>query len=125
MVLILKATSFTGYEDDNTLFAVRGNATNIVKTLDEIGENLTKWFSDNQLKLNTGKYHVLLNGQGPNTIKIGNLCVSNSSCKKLLGINFDYKLKFTNNTEERTCTLQPYEHKQMGYSNEYNFQVPV
>ena len=29
MVLILKATSFTGYEDDNTLFVARGHATNI------------------------------------------------------------------------------------------------
>ena len=38
--------------------------------------------------------------QGPKTIKIGNLCIKISSCEKMLGINFDYKLKFTNHTED-------------------------
>ena len=105
MIFILKTTSFTGYADDNTPFVVRDNATNVVKTLEEI---VIKWLPDNQMKLTTDKCHVLLNSQGPNTIRIGNLCVNNSSCKKLLGINFDYKLKFTNHIEECTYRLAPY-----------------
>ena len=48
------------------------------------------------MKLNTDKCHVLLISQGPNTIKIGNLFIKTSWCEKMLGINFDYKLKFTN-----------------------------
>ena len=48
----------------------------------------------------TDKFHVLLNSQGPKTINIGNLCIKNSSREKMLGINFDYKLKFTNHIEE-------------------------
>ena len=39
---------------------------------------------------------VLLNTQGPNTVKIGNLYIKISSYEKMLGINFDYKLKLTN-----------------------------
>ena len=70
------------------------------KALDDIGENLIKCFSHNQMKLNTDKCHVLLNSQGPNTIKIGNLCLKNSSCEKMLGINFDCKLKFKNHIDE-------------------------
>ena len=88
------------YADDNTPFVVRENTTNDIKALEDIGENLIKWFSDNQMKLNTDKCHVLLNSQGPNTIKIGNLCIKNSSCEKMLGINFDYKPKFTNHIDE-------------------------
>ena len=99
MLLILKTTSFTGYAD-NFPFVVKENTTNVIKALEDIGENLIKWFSDNQMKLNTEKCHVLLNSQGPKTIKIGNLCIKNSSCEKMLGINFDYKLKFTNHIEE-------------------------
>ena len=99
MFLILRTTSFTGYTDDNTPFVVKENTTNVIKALEDIGENLIKWFSDNQMKLNTDKCHVLLNSQGPKTIKIGNLCIKNSSCEKMLGINFDYKLKFTNHIE--------------------------
>ena len=88
MFLILKTTSFTGYADDNTPFVVRENTTNAVKVLEDIGENLIKWFSDNQMKLSTAKCHVLLNSQGPNTIMIENLCIINPSCEKMLGINF-------------------------------------
>ena len=100
MFFILKTTSFTGYADDNTPFVVRENTTNVIKALEDIGENLIKWFSYNQMKLNTEKCHDLLNSQGPNTIKIGNLCIKNSSCEKMLGINFDYKVKFTNHIDE-------------------------
>ena len=100
MFLILKTTSFTGYADDNTPFVVRENTSNVVKALEDIGENLIKWFSDNQMKLNADKYPVLLNSQGPNTIKIGNVCIKISSCEKMLGINFDYKLKLTNHIDE-------------------------
>ena len=80
--LILKITSFTGYANDNTPFVVRENTTNFIKALEDIGKNLIKWFSDNQMKLNTDKSHVLLNSQGPKTIKIGKLWIKNSSCKK-------------------------------------------
>ena len=55
---------------------------------------------NNQIKLNTDKCHVLLNSQGTSRIKIGNLCMKNSSCEKMLGINIDYKLKFTNHIDE-------------------------
>ena len=80
--LSLKITSFTGYANDNTPFVVRENTINVIKALEDIGENLIKWFSDNQVKLNTDKSHVLLNSQGPKTIKIGKLWIKNSSCKK-------------------------------------------
>ena len=85
MFLILKTTSFTGNADDNAPFVVRENKTSVIKTLEDIRENLIKWFSDNQ---------------GPNTIKIRNLCMKNSTCEKVLGINFDYKLKFMNHINE-------------------------
>ena len=95
MFLILKTTSFTGYADDNNPSVIRGNINNTIKTLEDIGGNLIKWFSDNQMKLNTSKYNVLLNSQGPNTINI-----NNSSCEMLLGITFDYELKFRNHIDD-------------------------
>ena len=61
MFLILKNIKFTGYADDNTPFWVRENTTNDIKVLEDIGENLMKWFSDNQMRLNTDKCHILLN----------------------------------------------------------------
>ena len=106
MFLILKTTSFTGYADDNTLFVVRENTTNVIESLEDIGENLIKWISDNLMKVNTDKFHVLLNNQGPKTTKIGNVCIKSSSCEKMLGRNFGYKLKFTSHIEE-ICKKAP------------------
>ena len=75
MFLILKTTSFTGYANDNTPFVVRENTINVIKAHEDIGENLIKWFSDNQIKLNTDKC------QGPKIIKIGNLYIKTLGAK--------------------------------------------
>ena len=77
MFLILKATCVTGYSNDNTLFVVRDNIADVIKALKEIGENVLNWFSNNEMKLNTDKYHLLLNTQEPNTLKIGDLHIDN------------------------------------------------
>ena len=96
MFLILKATYFSGYADDNnTPFVVRDDdITDVIKALEEIGENLVNWISNNEMKLNTNKCHLLLNSQEPNTLKIGEFHINNSLSEKLLGITFDCKLKF-------------------------------
>ena len=110
MSFIFKTTGFNGYANDYAPFVVRENTANVIKALEDIGENLIKWFLDNQMKLNTDKCHVLLNSKEPNTIKIGNLCIKYSSCEKMLGINFLYKLKFAYQIDEickktlRKCT---------------------
>ena len=70
MFLILRGTYFTGYADDNTPFVVRDD---VMKALEEVGESIVNWFSNNEMKLNTDKCHLLLNSQEPNTLKIGDL----------------------------------------------------
>ena len=82
MFLNLKTTSFTGYADGNSQFVVRENTANFIKALEDIGENLIKWFSDNQMKLNTDKCHVLLNSERPDTIKTENLCIKTLHAKR-------------------------------------------
>ena len=101
MFLMLKTTYFTGYADDNTPFVVGDNITDVIKALEETGENLVNWFSNNEMKLNTNKCHLLLNNQEPNTLKIGNLHINNS-LKEKLGIIFDFdcKLKFNKDIED-------------------------
>ena len=58
------------------------------------------WFSNNEMKLNTDECHVLLKSQEPSTLKIGDLHLNNSLSEKLLGINFDCKLKFNKHIED-------------------------
>ena len=70
------------------------------KPLEQIEENLFNWFSNNTVKLNTGKCHLLLNSQEPNKLKIGDLHINNLLSEKLLGITFDCKLKLNKHIED-------------------------
>ena len=68
----------------------------MISALEEIGEKLLIWLSDNQMKLNTDKCNLLLNTQDQTFLKIGNFNIKNSFSKKLLGIT----LKFSNHIED-------------------------
>ena len=103
MLLILKATYFTRYAD-NTPFVVRDNIAHVIKALEEIGEDLLNGFLNNEMKRNTDKCCLRLNIQEPNTLKIGDLHISNSLSEKLLGITFGCKLKFNKNNEDICIT---------------------
>ena len=92
--LILKATCFTGYAADNTPFMIRDNISDVKKALEEIGENPVNWFSNNDLKLNITKCHLLVNSQEPTGLSIDDLHINNSLSEELLGITFYCRLKF-------------------------------
>ena len=63
---------------------ISDNIIDVIKALKEIGENLVNWFSNNKMKLNTNKCHLLLNIQEPNTLQVGDLHINNSLSEKLL-----------------------------------------
>ena len=55
---------------------------------------LFKWFSDNQMKTNINKFHLLVNKKDKVTISIEDKEIKNSEYEKLLGIKVDTKLNF-------------------------------
>ena len=55
MFLFLHEAQFTGYADDSIPFVVRNNIPDVILALEEMGEKLLSWFSDNKMKLNTDK----------------------------------------------------------------------
>ena len=74
--------------------------TNVIKVLEQIGENLVNWFLNNKMKLNTDKCHTLLNSQEPNTLKVGDLHITWLSKGKTARHNFDCMLKFNKHIED-------------------------
>lgn len=66
MFVIFKTVYCTSYANNNTPFAVIGN---IVQYLEEVGENLITWFSDNQMKLNPDKCNQVLDIKEQSTLK--------------------------------------------------------
>ena len=55
---------------------------------------LFKWFSDNKMKANISKCHVLVNKKDEVVINLGETEIKNSEYEKLLGIKVDTKLNF-------------------------------
>ena len=79
---------------------IRDNISDVISALEEIGEKLLIWFSYNQMKLNNDKFHLLLNMQDQNFLKIGNFIMNNSFCEILLVITFNCKLKLRSHIKD-------------------------
>ena len=100
MFLMLNIMYFTGFAYDNTPFMVRDNIADVIKALEQIGENPVNWYSNNEMNLNTINCDLFLNTQEPNTVKIGGLDINNSLSEKILDINFGCNLKFNKHIED-------------------------
>ena len=61
--LIMKETSFASYTDDNSPYVTPENLDDVIKSLEEDSIKLFQWFSDNQMKANHDKFHLLVSGK--------------------------------------------------------------
>ena len=82
------------YADDTAPYALDSKLENIVKLLEENADKLFDWFSNNYLKANPDKCHLLVNTTGSIRICVTNETISNSSNQKLLAIRFNSNFRF-------------------------------
>ena len=82
------------YADDTTPYAFDSKLENFVKLLEENVDKLFDWFSNNCLKVNPDKCHLLVNTTGNIRTSVRNETISNSSSQKLLGIRFNSDFGF-------------------------------
>ena len=69
MFLISRTVYFTSHTDDNSPFAVTDNIGDIIRSLEEVGENFITWFSDNQMKQNPDRCHQIINAKEQTALK--------------------------------------------------------
>ena len=93
LFFIMSKTEFASYADDNTSYNSGQNIDNVIRTLENDSVRLFKWFSNNQMKANKDKCHLLSNKERV-TMKIGKSEIKSSNCEKLLGIKIDNDLTF-------------------------------
>ena len=74
-------TAICNFADDKTIFAANSCLDKVLERLETDALVLSKWFPENFLKLNEGKYHLLAFGtiQSSIKIKIGEAIVEESS----------------------------------------------
>ena len=70
----------------------------MIASLQNSSEKLFQWFSDNQFRGNTDKYHLIVSCDDPTEIRVGELVIKDTIYKKLPGIKIDNKLTFDEHT---------------------------
>ena len=94
--LVVKDVNFASYADDNTIYQSGRNVDDVINDLQLSAEKLFHWFSDNQMKVNTDKCHLIISTNNTPELKVGDSLIKTSTCEKLLGFKIDYKLTFDN-----------------------------
>ena len=101
LFFIMKETNFSSYADDDTHYRTADTIEEVIDTIEEVIKSLErdstmlfKWFSDNQMKANISKCHLLVNKNDEVVINLGETEIKNSEYEKLLGIKVDTKLNF-------------------------------
>ena len=94
LFLIVDDVDIANYADDNTIYKEHEKIDDLITSLQDAAAKLFKWFSDNQMKENTDKCYLLLSKDGSSEIHIGDSIIESSTCKKILGIKIDSKLRF-------------------------------
>ena len=90
----MKETDFSSYADDNTPYRTADTIEEVIKLLERDSTMLFKWFSDNQMKANISKCHLLFRKKDEVVINLGETEIKNSEYEKLLRIKVDAKLNF-------------------------------
>ena len=102
LFLIIKDTDFASYANDNAIYKVCNCIRHdVIAYLQQSSEKLFKWFSDNQMKGNTNKWHLILSFNDSNEVKIGNSLIKRSNCEQLLGVKIDTKFTFDDHIKEQ------------------------
>ena len=99
MFFVLSQTGFASYADDNTPCVEANNIDEVITVLENDSIQLFKWFSDNQMKANKDKCHLVISNNEKVPMKIDNIELENTSSEKLLGIIIDSKLNFKEHLE--------------------------
>ena len=84
----------SNYAVDDNPHSTSRNLNKVLHDREKIPNILFKWVTDNLLKANPEKPYLLPNSAQEIQINVGGMTISNSKCKKLLGIHIHNKLTF-------------------------------
>ena len=99
LFLIIKNIDIASYADDNTPYCTYDNFDDVLACLEKTASDLFEWFSNNGMKANADKCHLLLSTKEKLTANVSNIRITNSNKEKLLGVTIDNHLKFESHIE--------------------------
>ena len=97
----LKLSDLFNFADDNTISTTADNIDHLLLTLKHESELAVKWFTDNQMIVNTVKFQAIILQNSRNSknyelvnLEIGSAKIETENTVKLFGITIDNKLNF-------------------------------
>ena len=87
-------SEIASYVDDTTPYSCTDDISSVITQLQSTASELFSWFTNNHMKVNPGKCHILLSIKIAIDVHLEGACIMSSSCEKLLGITIDSDLKF-------------------------------
>ena len=90
----LENTDVASYADDNTLYSAQKKRVTVINTKETSSQVLFDWFSDNFMKANSGKSHLLMKGTEITHANVDGSMIKSNQKEIVLGINLDSELKF-------------------------------
>ena len=100
LFFIVNEINFASYADDNTSFVSGDRLDDVLDSLENASLKLFEWFSNNQMKVNPYKFHLLTSATACIAIKIKINEIPNSESEQLLGVTVDNKLNFNNHLQK-------------------------
>ena len=88
----INITKMANYADDNTIYSVDDNVTNLLKTLETETNLVLKWFRINEMIANDDKCHLLVANQENVSVTLGNEIIEATDSVELLGVTIDKNL---------------------------------
>ena len=93
LFMFYKDSDIANYADDNSPFSCNEDVESVILQLENDSKTLLTWVTNNGLKANPDKFHLILNNPDEKYfIQIQNFQIYNSNCAKLLGIKIDNSL---------------------------------
>ena len=114
LFFFLKDVGIFSFADGTTTYISDESLENVLKSLEKISMLAIHWFENIYMKLNTGKYHLIVSGYKHEQVwaNIGKDLIWESNDVKLLEITIDRDLKFDKNflklcskTNQKLCVL--------------------
>ena len=103
LFLIVKDVNMASYADDNTLYDSCDTIEEVISSLQSSSKKLFQWLSDNQMKGNTEKCHLIMSTDQTVNFQFGGSLIERSDCEKMLGVKIDYKLNFDEYVKTLYC----------------------
>ena len=83
--------NFAAYVDDNSQYFCDENLQELLSKLQICVLKLLEWFSNNYMKTNSDKCHLILSSNDKNKkIELNREVINNTQVRKLLGVHIDY-----------------------------------